>query len=55
MAGATRDKTKELLRDEQFARNLRAHEAMIVRRDARTIELRNLRLARDTELAKSKS
>jgi hypothetical protein len=50
----TRDKTRELLRDAEFAANRLAHQAKIAARDARTIELRRLRLARDAEMAKGK-
>ena len=53
MGPATRSKEKELLRDAQLAANLRRYEASIAAGDARTIELRTLRLARDQALQPS--
>jgi hypothetical protein len=50
-----RCKEKELARDNEFAANLRRYEASIAARDARTIELRALRLARDQRAQMAKA
>jgi hypothetical protein len=53
--GKTRDKTKELARDAEAKANRDLYDQAIARRDARTAELRALRLAQLAATVKAKA